>query len=623
MVNYPEESITPRTSVVYDTFLSVDFAKAPSNVHRYFSPNSLNMVRDEYGKVRRRMGYHMIASFSSKIWGITQYDGNWIVHTGTMLYKAPVGQESQSALLYSGMAQNVTQFFAYGGKLYILDGQNYLCYDGTACAAVSGKIPHIIIAGAPNGGGVQYEQVNLIQDKWIQSFAGDGASTVYQLAFDNLDNTPLVVEQAKLENGAVTWDTLTENTDYTVDRVNGKVTFTQAPSEPVYAQEDNVRVTASKDRSAMRERILGCTIAKGFGINGYENQLFVSANEEYKNYLFWSAIDDPTYFGDLQYAVLGQDNSAIMSFNALNTQLIIHKDTVSGQSYILSVFLSPINEIQTPQVKVEKVIGGSGCICKYASRQFGEPLFLSQLGIQAITYRDLSNYEIETMRGDRINRKLLAEPDLEKAVSCVYKYYYMLAINGNVYLLDRLNPQEEGNVLSNAYQYNAFFWNDVPVSAFFTLGNDLYFGTPDGKIMKFYTDEFSSSSYNDAGQTYEWLWEFPEYVGNLFYQNKSIKYVALRAKAYVRTTVTVDVQLEGLWYEVLTDNVSFGFLDLNDLDLNNLNLSTDTTPKKTTEKYNQRKLDKFAFRVRGNTINQPFGLYSFAFEVKEKGKHKG
>ena len=300
-----------------------------------------------------------------------------------------------------------------------------------------------------------------------------------------------------------------------------------------------------------------------------------------------------------------------------------HKDPVSGDHYLLTLGLEQINGLYVPQATVSKVINGNGCLASYCCQNFGEPLFLSPLGVQAITYREITTREVETMRGDRINRKLLAEPGIRNAVSCVYKYFYLIAINGHVYLLDRLNPQGENNTLLNQAQYNAFYWDHVPVSYWYTDQDKLYFGTADGKVMQFYSDETYADSYYDAGEAYEWMWEFPEYVGELFYQNKGIKYLALRAKAYQQTSVTIDVQLNGIWYQVLQDSTSFGYLDLSDLNLNNLNLSSDQTPKKTMEKLNQQRLDKFAFRIRGDTPGEPFGLYSFAFEVKESGKHKG
>ena len=620
MVRYPREGISQRRPVLYDTFLSVDFAKAPSHVSHAFSPNSLNMIRDEYGKVRRRMGYYKIGELPGKIFGMRKFRDAFVVHAGNKLY---LQTENGFQELFTGMNDSPTQFFELSETLYILEGKNLLAFDGVSCARVEGKVPKVMISGFPGGGGTQFEQVNLISDKWRQLFTGDGTSRVYQLAFAELDASALIVKRARLSGASVVWDTLTEGSDFTVNRQAGTVTFAQAPSLPVFAQEDNVDITASKDRSAQRSKIFSCSVAKGFGMNGQENQWVLTRNKGEANKVFWSGVNDITFFGDLQYAQLGRGDSGCVSLGVLGTQMVVYKDERSGQSYVMSVFTSEVNALAVPQMRIDRVITGTGCIAPFASAEFSEPLFLSQLGVQAIAYKELSNQIVETLRGERINRRLLAEKNLHAAVSCVYKYFYLLAVNGNIYVLDRLNPQGEQNVISNAFQYNAYFFDHVPATALYSDGETLYFGSGDGGIYAFYQDESRSSSYNDDGETYAFMWEFPEFVGELFYRNKALKYLALRAKAYTQTSVMIDVQLEGLWFEVLRDSVSFGFLDLSDIDLNNLNLSTDTTPKKTWTKLKERKLDKFAFRVRGDKINEPFGLYSFAFEVKERGKHKG
>ncbi|MBC8537229.1 DUF2460 domain-containing protein [Feifania hominis] len=646
MIKYSQENTASRTSVLYDTFLSVDFSKASANLAPQYSPNSLNMIRDEYGKIRRRMGYYEILdlredtaepSVSSPeqnytVWGLTRYRSEMIVHCGTGLYRVTESDgETQTELIYSGLAAGHSWFYQAGESLYILDGADFFIYDGETAKRVEGRTPILGLGGTPAGSATLYEQINFLTNKWEQHFTGDGSSREYQLLLGDLDETPVKAVVEKLQDGELIEQELVENTDFTVDRVAGVVTFNTAPPSPPVANEDNVFITASKDRSEKRALVLGCRAMKPFGINGSENQIFLGGNPQAPNLIFWSDIADPTFWGEYQYAELGQDNSAVMSFSTLNTQLIAHKDPASGQNYLCSVYAEDHNGALIPQVRIDKVVGGSGCVCRYGSAQFGEPLFVTQLGVQAITTRDIAGYEIETLRGDRINRQLIAEPRLSEAVGCVYKYFYLLAVpgeSGSVYVLDRLNPTGEGNVLGNAYQYNAFYWDHVPARCWMVDAGELYFGTEDGRVMKFYTDEAASASYNDNGEAYEWLWELPEYVGNRFYNNKAIKYLALRAKAYLRAYVVIDVQVDGLWYEVLRDNVSFGFLDLNDLDLNNLNLSTDRTPKKTTQKYSRRRLDKFAFRIRGDTVarnavGEPFGLYSFAFEVKERGKHKG
>lgn len=625
MVKYPDVKPTARKIVKYDTFLSVDYSRASANLKDYFSPNSVNMIRDEYGKVRRRMGYFKIMEFFQRIYGLLKWQDGYLVHAKNSLYFAhPAASEDedmQQELLYSQMGERPSQFFRWDGKVYIIDGTNYLVYDGETCAPVVGKIPRVMIGGTPAGGGTQFEQFNLLQDKWEQSFRGTATDKVYQLAQTGLDSTPVVVKKARLSGNEVVWDTLVENTDFTVNRTAGKVTFNTAPGEPVLDQEDNIIITASKVQKS--NKILGCTVGLAFGMNGEENQWFLTGNPGYPNELYWCEAGDPTFFGDLQFAVLGQDDSAIVSLSAMSTYIVAHKDRVSGRSYICAPSYQEINELLVPQVTVAKVLSGCGCIAPFASQSMGEPLFLTDTGIQTITNKELTSEEMTTNRGKRVDTRILAEQGLENAVSCVFRYYYLLAVNGNVYVLDRLNPMEDSGALDGDYQYNAFFWNHIPAVCFLVDGDRLLFGTDEGEIMEFYTDEGNSMSYSDDGETYQWMWEFPEYTGNAFYTNKSIKYVALRAKAYAHTTVAIDVQIAGVWRQVLEESLAFGFLDLSDLDLSALNLSTDTTPKKVAERYSERKLDKLAFRIRGNENMQPFGLYSFAFEVKEKGRHKG
>ncbi|MPN48662.1 hypothetical protein SDC9_196274 [bioreactor metagenome] len=140
--------------------------------------------------------------------------------------------------------------------------------------------------------------------------------------------------------------------------------------------------------------------------------------------------------------------------------------------------------------------------------------------------------------------------------------------------------------------------------------------------MRFYTNENESTSYNDDGVTYSWSWTFPEFVGDVFYMSKCLRHIAIRAKASVRTTLSLSVQLEGQWSTVTRESAAFGYWDFNDINLANLSFSTDATPKKVSFPYSQNNFDKISFKLYGSTINEPFGLYSFAFETYEKGYHK-
>ena len=605
-----------------DTFEGVDFARAPSNVEDFRSPDAVNMTRDEVGKVRKRMGYHKILEYTAPIYSIHLLGGNFIVHAGTKLYKeTKVGDGYARLELYSDMAAHHSVGVQFNNKLYILDGTHYVVTDGTTCKPVSesATVPLIKIAGTPTGGGTILQEVNLLSNAWREKFTGDGTSKTFQLSFDNLDDTPLIVKIAKVDNGVLTWETKTEGTDYTVDRTLGKVTFTTAPSTAVSGQEDNIDIQASKDRSETSNRILKCDICIKFGLNGQENQLFVSGNPDYPNVDWYSKVNDPTYFGDLSYSTLGQDDSAIVSYSKLGTDLATHKDTKSGDIYIRRGSLdSNSNIIYT----VSEVINGSGCICKYGSQNIGEPLFITNLGVQTITVQDYTLKQYEQVRGTRINAKLLAEPNIEKAISAVWKDLYLVAINGHVYTLDRLQKAYDKDSPYSTFQYAGEYWTNVNAICFLEDIDDLYFGTEDGKVMQFYTDAESSTSYNDDGEAIDAYWTLPEFSGDVFFRNKNVKFIAVKLKTAARTGIEIYGQVDGIWTSVYADYSSFGYFDFNNFDFSNFTFSTDATPKKAQSKITIRKKDKTAFRLRNNRIGQPFGIYSVAFIYTEKGINK-
>ena len=212
--------------------------------------------------------------------------------------------------------------------------------------------------------------------------------------------------------------------------------------------------------------------------------MFVTGNPEYKNRDFWSEVNNPTYFSDLSYSILGQDDSAIMGYSEINGYLATHKDTKSGTIYLRTNESVTDDGIMKSNFPVVSTLNGSGAISKHSFQHFGEPIFLTQYGLQTIATRDFTNKEYEQTRGDRVNKKLLSETGIENAVSCVYKDYYLIGVNGNVYVLDRLQKQYEPNRALSEYQYVSFYWNNVPATCFYG-GTNLYFGTANGKVMRF------------------------------------------------------------------------------------------------------------------------------------------
>ena len=228
-------------------------------------------------------GYEFLAKIGEKINGIYMLKNNiTIVHSKNTLYEwsnfPNQPDETHLKEIYTDMNNKRTSFNFFEKKLYINDGKNYLVYDGKSCKKVSDDEPFIPTTSVGRkagniGGGETYQQVNLLTSKRKNSFAGDGTSKDFYL------------DATKIDSGAVTAIVndvpMIEDTDFTVDRDKGKITFNNAPSKPSFGNEDNIVITFSKNIEGYLDRINKCSIALAFN-----NRLFFTGNPDYPNFSF-------------------------------------------------------------------------------------------------------------------------------------------------------------------------------------------------------------------------------------------------------------------------------------------------------------------------------------------------
>ena len=95
-----------------------------------------------------------------------------------------------------------TTFFGFGNKVYLLNGHEYMSWDGgaeTAFAEVEGYIPTVQTATTPLGYGTLLENVNRLTGKRRVKFSPDGTSTVFYLPEKDVDQ---VVSVAPLKSSA-------------------------------------------------------------------------------------------------------------------------------------------------------------------------------------------------------------------------------------------------------------------------------------------------------------------------------------------------------------------------------------------------------------------------------------
>lgn len=555
-----------------------------------------------------------------------------LYHVGNELYSEYQGVYT---LLFSDMNERRSQSWQFNSYIYIVDGKNFIRYKSGDMSVTNvpasgiGKIPVVTIGREPSGGGYPYEDRNLVQAGYEERFLGNGTDKNYQLSYFPLDSKAVTV---KIMQDDGSFEDMNEDEGFTVNRTTGVVTFTTAPSTSPLEGEDNVYITAYKTTEGSAEKITSCTIGTMYGVNGETDRLFLSGNPTLPNYDWYSDIDDPTYFPDTSYSTLGSETSAIMGYSRIGKYLATHKDE---NELSQSVFIRDGetydeedengNKVTNTVFRITNTLQGAGTISRYC---FGyletEPLFLTREGIFAITAQDITGEKYGQNRSFYLNGKMLDEASLDNAVCINFDNYYILAVNNKFYMLDGLQPVPTDKSMPYATrQYTAFYCDNIPAYSLWVDANELWFGTTDGLVFKFYTDESALESYNDNGAPISSWWETPELDGKLFYKNKTFRYLAVRMMASLSTSIKLWGKKHGIWSLLKEDSSSARYFAFSKVKFSAFSFSVDTSERLAHTKVRIKKVDKARFKLENSVVNEPFGLFDFALEYIESGNYKG
>lgn len=184
----------------YGNLRGVDFASALSDVDDNRLAFAVNMYRDynsgQGESVETIPGFRRIipdAIDEGEVYGIHAFvnkadDGmktDILVHVGDSLFKLlfnTIDGNPVASLLDTNMNKQKSTSFSFNNRLYIIDGKNYLYYDGTgihdASSVDSAYIPtthiNIIPGGENRDTGKEYDQRNLFSPYFKNTFVGDG-----------------------------------------------------------------------------------------------------------------------------------------------------------------------------------------------------------------------------------------------------------------------------------------------------------------------------------------------------------------------------------------------------------------------------------------------------------------
>lgn len=362
-----------------------------------------------------------------------------------------------------------TRFFVFDNKVYCVNGHEYLTWTGTGVfSAVVGYVPKIAIATPPSGGGTDFEQLNVLSTKKRMTFSGDASATVYQLRETSIASVDFVKVDGVL---------MTVTTDYTVNLTNG--TVTPVPASKFTVGVDNVEIQWDKDTTdpTIVTKNRAGTL---FGPNN-NTRVFLYGNEDAKNRIVHSGLADgiPSveYFPSNGFLDVASSNNAVTDIKRQYSRMIVTKDSMEGfaldyeqltvEGDLLVTFsVSPLNQARG------NVAFAQGQVINNSPITIDNSLVL-WVGTNVLDEKNV--YEVS----EKINPDLI-KLDLTKAktVDWQERWEHWTSVDKTIYLYNYQLSSQGINIFSKLEIAHT-------PTCFMVVKGDLYFGTEEGKIMKF------------------------------------------------------------------------------------------------------------------------------------------
>lgn len=561
----------------YSNFRGVDFSNDNVSLNR--SPEALNMWRnyEDEDCVQTRPGMKLLSNFGKDILGLFFFEkddiSHVLVHSGTKLLKwdnYPT-QPAETTELYVGMNVKESSHFIFEGTLFIIDGINYLEYDGTTVKKVEGTIPITSYMKNPDGStsidettdtDLVYQGVNFLTPLRKNLFKADGTSTDYYLDAQDLDATGIYLMQATIDG-----EILVENIDFSVDRALGIVKFDVAPEK-----DKEVYITYSKTGKGYAEMIPYCTL-----IAEFDNRIFFSGNPDYPDYVFHSELYDPRYVRDLAYYKCGIDEAPIKGIVPGNGVLWVLKDIIQNAASLY--YMTP--QVSSLYVKEYQVSGGSialGCISKAVNFN-DDIIFFSKNGLEGISSSSMYSEQILGHRSSLVDAKMLTEENYSKVKIAEYKGYLMCLIDSHIYLADK-RKQVQSN--TNDIEYEWYYW-EMPKNITFIkeYRGQLYLGNTTGDLYLLTGDNDNGEDITSYWATAKDDFGYPSYTKTTNKRGNTVTLKKMKNNNIKISTIVDGVEKEKA---ILTDEKGYAPFRIKDKKFKNIQI-------------------KFS-------SNKPFGLFS-------------
>ena len=647
----------PAAPTLYHTYYKelkgADFSRDRTEVDRRRSPDLLNMISDNGGNPRKRLGWRKVADTSGeKIVDIFHTGGSFYVITSSHLFKFSESWVKDETFTITHTSTN-PKGFVFGGNIYFFLGTKIIYIDTSDTShtiadltgqypAGEAKIPRVSISRSPAGkDGTLLEDVNMLTPWQCNTFLGDSTSKDYILSSKKILSGAEYIKvyvmdssgefQLKTYGTDYTLPAAVETTgkgvngaSYTFNVCDGKITFKEAHA-PVVTGQDNVKVefiSFDEENGLYKDR-KGITNPYDVVTYGYskEDRVFIVSSSE-RNKIFYSEVESVAYFPDLNYLTVGNVTADIVGFARMSSYLAVIKEEVSTDSTVFLISGTTVENLTAFQCTPAKA--GVGGIAQKSIAMLGdEPLFLSQTGVYGISNYYVSSEYIVRNRSYLLDKKLLKEPNLDKAVAVQWNRYYILCVNSHCYVLDGRNKANDKNNNTD-FLYEGYYWEDVPAVCFANIGNELFFGTSDGRICKFNSDVPNITAYcdngtatiSDAGEilltdgkAIKCVWSTPLDDDNYpqYFKTLNKKGTLLTLMPYDRTSVKVRIIRDGIEAAAL-ETETFDIFSWTLIDFSRFTFNGNTTAQNDYFNKKIKKYVRLQIILENEGIYEPFGI---------------
>lgn len=348
------------------------------------------------------------------------------------------------------------------------------------------KLSNTIKSGDIDSSASSYYTVRMYDDDHNEEKSSDGKAALYV-------KHPWVSDGYKNEYGDVTLE-------FNIQ------TF---PTENLVSPIDNITVTYEPDNDSIVINPYLGSIGACYGIDGINDRLFLAGHPDHPNVIFFSEIDDPTYFPDQYTISVGSPNSKIIGMMRLNdgTMAVFKEPSASDVClyYIKGSYRNQYDDAGNIK-KVLPVFSVSASpfyeapISSHAFTSIhGDNIFFAKDGIYAIEPEQniSADIRIARNRSSAITPRLAGEKIIDATCithknKCYFCYTTSDGENG-CYVADAAYKYIPEGELS--YNYEWWYLDNVPARVFAVVNDELWFGTYDGRICRF-TDGYTDVLFN-------------------------------------------------------------------------------------------------------------------------------